>query len=1526
MANYNTTANIVLSVNGRQAQRMLATLEKDARRLERQLAKASVAGNKASMKKFQRELNATNKAMDQLRGKAFSVDSVLRRLDQATPKELNRALKQLQQELNGLQRGTAAWNAHVARIKAVKAELQQVNATLATQKSLWTRMTGWLNNAQVAIMGVVAGLGALVMAGRKAVMKYAEMEEAMANTRKYTRMTAEEVERLNDIFLQTDTRLSREQLNLLAQEAGRLGYHTVETVRDYVEAASVINVALVDLGEGATQTIAKISSIFGMEEMYGVRDAMLKVGSTVNVLSQNCTASKPYLVEFAQRLAGIGSTAKMTVPEILAIGATLDAHGQKVEMSATAIQRVIMALFKEPARIARKVGLETKSFIETLNRSTTDGVVMFLDALHRLGEDKALAILSPMFQDLGLDGVRVSSVLANLSSHLDFLKWQLGEASKAFREGTSASNEYAIFNNTVQASIEKAKNRVKELAIELGENLYPLMRHIYTSSSFFLRVLNVIVSFIVKFRSELVALGAGIVAYTVAMHASAIATRAAAAATALFNGVLKAMQGLAALAQVAFAALHNTVQYFTHGLEVNYAMQMRWRAAMSAMGASIAPVIATVTALALMIKSLYDRQHEYIRKLEEASRATTGFTTELAKEKRELDDMFIRLHSARDAIEQWKLAKDTVIKQYGKYLKGLVDEKGQVIELDKAYRRLAAAIRMAARERAIDEARKKAGEAFGGEMEGLVEQLASGLMTLGYNRVDATTLANNTYIELLEKGTLGPAQVNFFNNQDHSFRTMLKFVGRDHPIATVNKMLETASLYHQTLQGINNTEDAMNPLKFYSRQELKQLVDYLGDAMRNKTGAKLVTGINKQNPKVVDLTSDQVFDVWNEAQARLSAMDYEEPALVAGNPDFEYSDYTPYESDKDRRKREVEERKAEREARAAERRAAIKARKAFKDDMEGARKTWEDSDTQNMSDYSAGLKSWTEFLNAKFEAEMKYYEDAKAVFSKHELEDDEDLAKLMKKREDSIMKWNQRFAKLTVDEARRSQSSDETQARMDAATPGNALYGNEEALQQKLFEIKMKYLYQIRAVYKADTEEYYSYTVQIEQAEAAEQLRRRQLFAKRIGEWLKKYEYRQAGERMRLELDLLKEALDKQLITDEQYFQALAELKKKYATEYLPDSARPDENSSDRLEKKKLEELARIDSLEKQGVITHEQAEAAKERISRKYQKAQLDGVRQFGSEQTNQLLDIYEAWQAFFNATEEDGGNWATRLTSLAQAVFAVMNAGMQQYSEYAQACSDIELAKVEKKYAREIELAEGNSYRTRKLEKEKEKETARIKNEANRRAFAMKVIQAVAQTAVNALNAYGSAAQVPLIGYLLAPIAAGMALAAGAIQIATIKKQQQASEAQGYAEGGFTPAGRRDEPVGIVHAGEWVASQKLVNNPRTRPLLEALDYAQRNNTVGSIRMADVSRSISAPMMLAAQGAGSVPQVVVQPSAPAVVVEQNGEYADTMRRLADRLEQPFVTVNSVTGDLGMQRANDEYSRLMKNKSPKSRK
>ncbi|MCH5220691.1 MAG: hypothetical protein J1F20_08995, partial [Muribaculaceae bacterium] len=96
-----------------------------------------------------------------------------------------------------------------------------------------------------------------------------------------------------------------------------------------------------------------------------------------------------------------------------------------------------------------------------------------------------------------------------------------------------------------------------------------------------------------------------------------------------------------------------------------------------------------------------------------------------------------------------------------------------------------------------------------------------------------------------------------------------------------------------------------------------------------------------------------------------------------------------------------------------------------------------------------------------------------------------------------------------------------------------------------------------------------------------------------------------------------------------------------------------------------------------------------------------------------------------------------------------------------------------------------------------------------------------------------------------------------------------------------------------------------------------------QRTNTIGSITMADVSRTITAPAVLAAQS--SAPTIVNNTYNTQTASADNSELTSTIRQLNERLNEPFVTVNTVSGDLGIQKAQDDYSKLMRNKSPKSK-
>ena len=367
------------------------------------------------------------------------------------------------------------------------------------------------------------------------------------------------------------------------------------------------------------------------------------------------------------------------------------------------------------------------------------------------------------------------------------------------------------------------------------------------------------------------------------------------------------------------------------------------------------------------------------------------------------------------------------------------------------------------------------------------------------------------------------------------------------------------------------------------------------------------------------------------------------------------------------------------------------------------------------------------------------------------------------------------------------------------------------------------------------------------------------------------------------------------------------------------------DNKSEKKEKY-TKDSAALDEVFKQEIKAAGDDAKEKLRIEEAYQKAKVALAKKYGQEYNDTSKNFLE------NMTEDITEWLNSDLGQAVQGSFDTLTSGMSSIfsgmTSLIQAELEIQTAAIEKRYDKEISQAEGNNYKVKKLEEQKQKELAKKKNEANKKMFAMQVIQAVAQTAQNAISAYGSAAAIPLVGYILAPVAAAMAVAAGAFQIAAIKKQQQASESQGYAKGGFTPKGSKFQEVGVVHAGEWVASQEMLANPVVRPIINALDYAQRTNTIGFLRADDVSRTI-APV------AYSMPQqqpIIVQQQsdglATAAIVQNTKamqSYADTMKQLEKRLSEPFVTVNTVTGDTGIKQAQDEYDTLIRNKTPKSR-
>ena len=90
------------------------------------------------------------------------------------------------------------------------------------------------------------------------------------------------------------------------------------------------------------------------------------------------------------------------------------------------------------------------------------------------------------------------------------------------------------------------------------------------------------------------------------------------------------------------------------------------------------------------------------------------------------------------------------------------------------------------------------------------------------------------------------------------------------------------------------------------------------------------------------------------------------------------------------------------------------------------------------------------------------------------------------------------------------------------------------------------------------------------------------------------------------------------------------------------------------------------------------------------------------------------------------------------------------------------------------------------------------------------------------------------------------GLASAAAKTALITAAFETAKAAINGFESGGYTGYGKHDEPKGIVHASEFVANRYAVSNPSVRPVLDLIDRAQKNNTIGSLTAKDGSAVLS--------------------------------------------------------------------------------
>lgn len=488
--------------------------------LEKDMKNASSTLNK--LKKQFGESSAEYKAQEQVVKKLKSeYDKLFEEIGigKLSLKELGNRQRELNAILRNLDPSLPQWKQYNQQLKEVNARIRELrNEAKETQFSISKLADGFNRYATIGA-SVIASLTGVALTARKCVDEYAQMEEAQSQVIKYTGMTKEETEALNESFKQMDTRTPREELNRLAGEAGKLGISSRDQVLEFVEAADMINVALgEDLGEDAVKNIGKLSQMFG-DGSRTLKEDMLAIGSAVNQVAQSSSASEPYLVEFTARMGGVAKQADLAVTDVMGFASALDQNMLRSEMASTALQSLILKIYQEPAKYAKLAGMDVQEFVNLVNTDVNEALLQFLGTLGKMG---GMAQMSPILKEMKLSGAEAAGVISALAGNIDQVRREQENANQAFIDGTSIINENKVQNSTVQAELDKAKKRFKDIRIELGEQLLPVMKYMVSTGSLTVKGLKEIVSFLIQYKKEIIIATSVIAAYTVAVKGASV--------------------------------------------------------------------------------------------------------------------------------------------------------------------------------------------------------------------------------------------------------------------------------------------------------------------------------------------------------------------------------------------------------------------------------------------------------------------------------------------------------------------------------------------------------------------------------------------------------------------------------------------------------------------------------------------------------------------------------------------------------------------------------------------------------------------------------------------------------------------------------------------------------------------------------------------------------------------------------------------------------------------------------------------
>lgn len=203
-----------------------------------------------------------------------------------------------------------------------------------------------------------------------------------------------------------------------------------------------------------------------------------KLGSTIVALGNNFATTEADIVAMGQNLASAGTQVGMTQSDIMALATALSSVGLEAQAGGTAFSKALINMqlavetnsesLKDWADVA---GMSTKEFADLFKKDATSALKVFIKGLSNCKGETKSAI--KVLDDMGITETRMRDALLRSANASDIFTEAIEMGSEAWEDNTALTNEANKRYETLKSKITVAINKLKDMAITIGNKLMP---------------------------------------------------------------------------------------------------------------------------------------------------------------------------------------------------------------------------------------------------------------------------------------------------------------------------------------------------------------------------------------------------------------------------------------------------------------------------------------------------------------------------------------------------------------------------------------------------------------------------------------------------------------------------------------------------------------------------------------------------------------------------------------------------------------------------------------------------------------------------------------------------------------------------------------------------------------------------------------------------------------------------------------------------------------------------------------------